>query len=63
MSLDCAVKLVGLPRKHRKGRREENTQKFDLRKQLFYLTRTDLTRIDGINVVTAITLISEGDGT
>ena len=51
-----------LPQEHRKGRREKNKKnkpQFDLRKQLFCMTGTDLTRIDGIDVLTAMTVISE----
>jgi transposase len=51
-----------LPEEKRKGRREKakkNKPRFDLREQLFRLTGTDLTRIDGIDVLTAMTVISE----
>ena len=46
----------------RKGRREKkrkNKPHFDLREQLFRMTGTDLTRIDGIDVLTAMMVISE----
>lgn len=46
-----------------KGRRRHggarNAPKFDLRKQLFKMCGVDLTRIDGIDVTTALAVISE----
>jgi transposase len=53
---------VPLPEEKRKGRRRQkkgNTPQFDLREGLFRMSGTDLTRIDGIDVMTATTLISE----
>ena len=53
---------ASLPREKRKGRREKrkkNRPQFDVREQLFRLTGTDLTRIDGIDVLTAMSVISE----
>jgi transposase len=43
-------------RKKKKG----NAPQFDLREGLFRMTATDLTCIDGIDVMTAMTIISEG---
>jgi len=51
-----------LPEEKRKGRLKKkrgNKARFDLRKGLFRMTGTDLTRIDGIDVMTAMTVISE----
>ena len=47
-----------LPTETRKGRRKKkkgNTPQFDLRQDLFRITGTDLTRIDGIDVMTGMT--------
>ena len=38
---------------------EQHGSQFDLREGLFRMTGTDLTRIDGIDVMTAMTIISE----
>jgi transposase len=51
-----------LPEEKRKGRlkkKRANKPQFDLREGLFRLTGTDLTRIDSIDVMTAMTVISE----
>src|SRR5262250_721512 len=51
-----------LPEEKRKGRlkkKRANKPQFDLREGLFRMTGTDLTRIDGIDVMTATTVISE----
>jgi transposase len=51
-----------LPEEKRKGRlkkKRANKPRFDLREGLFRMTGTDLTRIDGIDVMTAMTVISE----
>lgn len=51
-----------LPEEKRKGRlkkRQGNKPKFDLRRELFHMTGTDLTRIDGIDVTTAATIFTE----
>jgi len=51
-----------LPEEKRKGRlkkKRANKPRFDLREGLFRMTGTDLTRIDGIDVMTATTVISE----
>src|SRR6201987_3202227 len=53
---------ASLPEETRKGRLKKkrgNKPRFDLRKGLFRMTGTDLTRIDGIDVMTATTVISE----
>src|SRR5437588_2740967 len=46
-------------RKDRLKKKKGNKPQFDLRQGLFRLTGTDLTRIDGIDVMTATTIISE----
>jgi transposase len=51
-----------LPKEERKTRRQKSRKHkphFDLHEQLFRLTGTDVTRIDGIDVLTAMTVISE----
>jgi transposase len=51
-----------LPQEKRKGRlkkKRANKPQFDLREALFRMTGTDLTRIDSIDVITAMTVISE----
>jgi transposase len=53
---------ASLPEERRKGRlkkKRANKPRFDLREGLFRMTGTDLTRIDGIDVLTATTVISE----
>lgn len=51
-----------LPEEKRKGRlkkKKGNAPQFDLRTELFRTTGTDLTQIDGIDVMTATTILSE----
>jgi transposase len=51
-----------LPEETRKGRRKKkkgNSPQFDLRAELFRMVGTDLTRIDSIDVMTAMTILSE----
>ncbi len=51
-----------LPEETRKGRlkkKKGNAPQFGLREQLFRMSGTDLTRIDGIDVMTATTVLSE----
>jgi hypothetical protein len=53
---------ASLPEEKRRGRRQKNKKnnpQFDLRQQLFRAVGADLTRIDGIDVLTAMTIISE----
>src|SRR5215472_5338434 len=53
---------ASLPEEKRKGRlkkKRANKPRFDLREALFRITGTDLTRIDIIDVTTAMTVISE----
>ncbi|MGH9397212.1 MAG: transposase [Terriglobia bacterium] len=52
---------ASLPEEKRKGRLQKKAKnsQFDLRAQLFRMTGTDLTQIDGIDVRTAATVISE----
>ena len=49
----------GEPAKGKKRGRSRNAPKFDLRAQLFKMCGVDLTRIDGIDVTTALAVISE----
>ncbi len=49
----------GDPAKGKKRGRARNAPKFDLRTQLFRMCAVDLTRIDGIDVTTALAVISE----
>lgn len=50
-------------RKGRLKKKKGHTPQFDLRAELFRLTGTDLTQIDGIYVTTAMTVLGEKDGT
>jgi transposase len=53
---------ASLPEEKRKGRlkkKKGNAPQFDLRRELFRMTGTDLTRIDSIDVMTATTILSE----
>ncbi|SDX60418.1 IS110 family transposase [Nitrosomonas halophila] len=49
----------GEPPKSKKRSRPRNAPKFDLRTQLYRMCGVDLTRIDGIDVTTALAVISE----
>ena len=49
----------GSPQPGKKKSRARNAPKFDVRDHLFKMCGVDLTRIDGINVSTALTVISE----
>ena len=49
----------GEPAKGKQRGRSRNAPKFDLRTQLFKICGVDLTRIDGIDVTTALAVISE----
>jgi transposase len=49
----------GEPAKGKKRSRARNAPKFDLRVQLFKMCGVDLTRIDGIDVTTALAVVSE----
>lgn len=56
---------ASLPQEMRKGRlvrKKGNKPMFALRTELFRITGTDLTQVDGIDVVTAATILSEADG-
>ena len=53
---------VALPQEARKGRRKKkrgNSPQFDLRQLLYLGCGVDLTRIDGIDVITAMTVVAE----
>jgi transposase len=54
---DPAVQPVGPPKKNKKA--QGNSPQFALDKELQRITGVDFTRIDGINVMTAQTIISE----
>ena len=47
------------PAKGKKRGRARNAPKFDLRTQLFQMCGVDLTRIDGVDVTTALAVVSE----
>jgi transposase len=49
----------GEPAKGKKRARARNAPKFELRKLLFQMCGVDLTRIDGIDVTTALAVVSE----
>lgn len=46
-------------RKHRRKSKRSNAPQFGLRESLFSMTGVDLTRIDGIDLMTATTVLSE----
>ena len=46
-------------RKHRRKKKKGNAPQFELREALFRMVGIDLTQIDGIDVVTAATIVSE----
>ena len=46
-------------RQRRQHKNKKNYPQFDVREQLFRTTGTDLTQIEGIDVLTAMTVISE----
>src|SRR5258707_2685800 len=54
---------AGLPEEKRKERlrkkKKGNAPQFDLRAELFRMTGTDLTQIDGVDVTTTMTILSE----
>jgi hypothetical protein len=56
---DCRVSHDSESEKRKKRGRAPNATKFDLRTRLFQLFEVDLTRIDGIDVTTALAVISE----
>ena len=49
----------GEPAKGKKRSRSKNAPRFDAREQLFKMCGVDVTRIDGIDVSTALTIVSE----
>ena len=60
----CEDRSAGAPipeetRKSRRKKKHGNKPRFDLREGLFRMTGVDLTRVDGIDVITAATVISE----
>jgi len=60
----CGDRSQGAPlpeekRKHRRKKKRGNAPQFDLREGLFRLTGVDLTRIDGVDVITAATVVTE----
>jgi len=57
--LQCLQRHEGEPAKGRQRGRSRNAPKFDLRAQLFKMCGVDLTRIDGIDVTTALAVVSE----
>jgi transposase len=52
----------GEPAKGKQRGRTRNAPKFDLRRQLFQMCGVDLTRIDGVDVTTALVVVSEVGG-
>ncbi len=59
MQLEALQIHDGIPAKGKKRSRARNAPKFDLRTQLFRMCGVDLTRIDGVDVTTALAVISE----
>jgi transposase len=62
-AIEAQLKLLashtGSPQPGKKRSRARNAPKFDLRERLFQMCGVDLTRIDGVDVTTAFTVISE----
>jgi transposase len=59
---DDRTQGASLPKETRKGRllrKKGNKPAFDMRAELFRITGTDLTQVDGMDVVTAATILSE----
>lgn len=53
---------VALPEEKRRNRRKKkrgNSPQFDLRQLLYLMSGVDLTRVDGIDVITAMTVVAE----
>jgi len=59
LQLQILERHDGNPAKGKKRGRARNAPKFDLRTQLFQMCGVDLTRIDGIDVTTALAIVSE----
>ena len=59
MQLQLLQAHDGEPAKGKKRSKARNAPKFDLRTQLFRMCGVDLTRIDGIDVTTALVVVSE----
>ena len=59
LQLQTLQAFEGEPAKGKKRGRARNAPRFDLRTQLFKMCGVDLTRIDGIDVTTALAVISE----
>jgi transposase len=57
--LRCLQTHEGEPAKGKQRGRSRNAPKFDLRAQLFKMCGVDLTRIDGIDMTTALAVVSE----
>ena len=57
--LECLQVHDGEPAKAARRGNTRNAPKFDLRAQMFKMCGVDLTRIDGIDVTTALTVLSE----
>lgn len=57
--LDALAQHDGEPGKAKRRSKSKNAPRFDLRSQLFKLCGVDLTRIDGIDVTTAFTVLAE----
>ena len=61
--IECQMQSLklhdGEPAKGKKRGRARNAPKFDLRTQLFQMCGVDLTRIDGVDVTTALAVVSE----
>jgi transposase len=62
-AIDAQLQLLaafgGAPEPGKKRSRARNAPKFDLRQRLFAMCGVDLTRIDGIDVTTALAVLSE----
>ena len=57
--LAAGVALAEETRKNRRKKKRGNSPQFDLRQLLYLMSGVDLARIDGIDVITAMTVVAE----
>jgi transposase len=58
-AMQALQRFAGEPAKGKKRSKAKNAPKFDVRERLFKMCGVDLTRINGIDVSTAMTIVSE----
>jgi transposase len=59
LAMQALQRFAGEPAKGKKRSKAKNAPKFDVRERLFKMCGVDLTRINGIDVSTAMTIVSE----